>query len=95
MSSYVYILASAKNGTLYTGVTADLIKRMYEHKNKFVPGFAQKYSVGKLVYYETFNNIKNAIVREKHIKKWNREWKIKLIEQNNPQWKDLYQEILV
>jgi len=95
MSAYIYILASSKNGTLYTGVTTNLAKRAYEHKNKFVSGFTEQYGITKLVYYEILDDIANAIVREKHIKKWNREWKIKLIEQANPQWKDLYQEILV
>ncbi|MFA5270659.1 MAG: GIY-YIG nuclease family protein [Patescibacteria group bacterium] len=95
MSACVYILASSKNGTLYTGVTAALIKRVYEHKNKFVTGFAEHYGTTNLVYYEMFDDIENAIAREKHIKKWNRAWKIKLIEKTNPQWKDLYQEILV
>ncbi|MFH0905442.1 MAG: GIY-YIG nuclease family protein [bacterium] len=95
MPAYVYILASNKNGTLYVGVTADLAKRIYEHKSKLVPGFPERYNATSLVYYEIFDDIENAILREKHIKKWNREWKIKLIEQNNSQWKDLYQEILV
>jgi len=95
MSAFVYILASRKNGTLYTGVTAPLVKRVYEHKQKFVSGFAEKYNALNLVYYETFDDMENAILREKHIKQWNRAWKIKRIEKDNPQWKDLYQEILV
>ncbi|MFA5009748.1 MAG: GIY-YIG nuclease family protein [Patescibacteria group bacterium] len=95
MSAYVYILANGKNGTLYTGVTVPLVKRVYEHKSKFISGFAEQYNATDLVYYEIFDDIENAILREKHIKKWHREWKIKLIEKNNPQWKDLYQEILV
>ena len=95
MNAYVYILASSKNGTLYTGVTTQLTQRIYKHKNELTPGFSQKYKVKKLVYYEMFDDIENAILREKQIKKWNREWKIKLIEKQNPEWKDLYQEILV
>ena len=95
MSAYTYILSSNKNGTLYTGVTTDLIKRVYEHKQEFVSGFTEKYGVNKLVYYEIFDDVINAITREKRIKKWDRAWKVKLIEQNNPEWRDLYQEILV
>jgi len=94
MSYFVYILASKKNGTLYIGVTNDLIKRVWEHKNKFVDGFSEKYSVDKLVYYEIFEEIENAILREKRLKKWNREWKIELIESKNPGWNDLYFELI-
>lgn len=86
---YVYILASKKNGTLYIGVTDDLIKRVWQHKNKLVDGFTKKYNVGKLVYFEITNDIRSAIMREKRIKKWNRQWKIELIEKNNPGWEDL------
>ncbi len=93
MAAYTYILASKKNGTLYVGVTADVIKRVYEHKNKLVDGFTQKYSVDKLVYYETFDNIHDAIRREKCIKEWKRLWKLDLIEKRNPEWKDLYDTV--
>jgi len=87
---YVYILASKKNGTLYVGVTSDLIKRVYEHKEGFVEGFTKKYKVHYLVYYEDTNEINAALAREKQMKKWDRKWKIELIEKNNPEWRDLY-----
>jgi len=87
---YVYILASKRNGTLYIGVTGNLIKRVYEHKNGIVEGFTQKYNVHVLVYYEKYGNVRNAIKREKHLKKWNRKWKLNLIEKENPNWDDLY-----
>ena len=90
---YVYILASRKNGTLYTGVTNNLIKRVYEHKNNLIKGFTKKYHVHDLVYYEEYNDVIEAISREKQIKKWNRQWKIELIEKLNPDWKDLYIEL--
>lgn len=89
---YVYILASKKNGTLYIGVTNNLIKRIYEHKHGLVEGFTQSYAVNKLVYYEETPDIKSAISREKQMKKWYRKWKIELIEKENPKWKDLYEE---
>ena len=91
---YVYILASKRNGTLYIGVTADLIRRIYEHKNKFGEGFTQKYNVHDLVYYEVTESVEGAIAREKQLKKWNREWKVRLIEKGNPDWKDLYGGLL-
>jgi putative endonuclease len=91
---YVYILASKKIGTLYIGVTSDLVKRVYEHKHNLVEGFTQKYNVHNLVYYETTQNIESAITREKQLKKWNRKWKLELIEKQNPSWKDLYEEII-
>ncbi len=91
---YIYILASKKRGVLYIGVTNNLIKRIYEHKNDLVKGFTNKYHVHKLVYYETTEDVNSAITREKQLKKWKREWKIKLIEQNNPGWKDLYFELV-
>jgi len=91
---YVYILASKRNGTLYIGVTADLIRRIYEHKNKLVEGFTQKYNVHDLVYYEVTESVEGAIAREKQLKKWNREWKVRLIEKGNPDWKDLYGGLL-
>ena len=90
---YVYILNNKKNGVLYIGVTSDLVKRVHEHKNKAVDGFSKKYNTHKLVYYEIGNDIKEAILREKHLKKWNREWKINLIERMNPDWRDLYNDI--
>jgi putative endonuclease len=91
---YVYILASKKNGVLYTGVTNNLVKRVFEHKENLVEGFTKKYFVHKLVYFESTNSIESAIAREKQIKDWHRQWKIDLIEEKNPDWKDLYKEIL-
>jgi putative endonuclease len=91
---YVYILASEKNGTLYVGITSDLIKRIYEHKNNIVKGFTEKYKVHKLVYYEECNDIYEAIQREKQVKRWYRKWKIELIENFNPEWEDLYYKLL-
>ena len=91
---YVYILASKKNGTLYVGVTNDLVKRVYMHKQDYVEGFTKKYSIHKLVYYEITNDINSAIKREKCLKKWNRDWKIRLIEESNPHWEDLYKNII-
>ncbi|HHE31116.1 MAG TPA: GIY-YIG nuclease family protein [Chlorobaculum parvum] len=89
---YVYILASKRNGTLYTGVTNDLERRIYEHKNKLVPGFTSRYEVNKLVYFETCLEIQGAIIREKQIKGWTRKRKLALIEAANPEWKDLATE---
>ena len=94
MNYYVYILASTYNGTLYIGVTSDLVKRVWQHKEKLVKGFSKEYSVDKLVYYEECGDIKSAIQREKRLKKWNRLWKIRLIEENNLGWRDLYKELL-
>ena len=91
---YVYILASKRNGTLYIGVTNDLIRRVYEHRNDLVDGFTKKYQVHNLVYYEIYYDIYNAILREKRLKKWNRNWKIKLIEKQNPNWTDLYDSLI-
>ena len=91
---YVYILASKRNGTLYIGVTNDLIKRIYEHKNNLVEGFTKKYTVHKLVYYEETGDVNSAIKREKQIKKWNRKWKLELIEKKNPNWRDLYETLV-
>ena len=91
---YVYILASGRNGTLYIGVTNDLVKRVWQHKNNIIPGFTQKYNIHKLVYYEQTGNIESAITREKQLKKWNRDWKINLIEKSNCEWKDLYENII-
>jgi len=92
-NSYVYILASRRNGTLYIGVTSDLVKRVWEHKNKFIDGFTKEHGVDKLVYYCIFLDIKEAIKREKEIKKWNRSWKLRIIEEINPEWKDLYDDL--
>jgi putative endonuclease len=86
---YVYILSSKKYGTLYVGVTSNLERRIYEHKAELVDGFTKKYHVHELVYYEIHSDIYEAITREKQIKRWKRQWKIKLIEQNNPQWINL------
>lgn len=86
---FVYILASKKYGTLYTGVTSNLIHRIYQHKESLAEGFTKKYKIHHLVYYEICSDAYQAITREKRIKKWNRQWKINLIEQNNPQWLDL------
>lgn len=88
--SYTYILFSQRNGTLYIGVTNDLKRRVSEHKNRSVPGFTQKYGVDKLGYYEEYNDVRFAIEREKVLKGWKRERKIKLLESMNPTWKDLY-----
>ncbi|MBI4973064.1 GIY-YIG nuclease family protein [Candidatus Roizmanbacteria bacterium] len=90
----VYILSSQKNGTLYVGVTSNLVKRIWEHKNQKVEGFTKKYEVHHLIYYELHDNPESAIRREKQIKKWNRKWKLRLIEEKNPEWKDLYKDIL-
>jgi putative endonuclease len=92
-SYYVYILASQRNGTLYIGITNDLIKRVYEHKNNFVDGFTKKYKVHSLVHYERFDDVESAIIREKQLKKWNRKWKLELIERDNPDWRDLFDEL--
>jgi len=91
---YVYILASKRNGTLYIGVTNDLVKRVYEHKNGLVEGFTKEYGVDRLVYYEQTNDSYSAIEREKRMKKWKRQWKIELIEKFNPEWKDLYKDLI-
>ena len=91
---YVYLLASKRNGTLYIGVTSDLVKRVHEHKNNLVDGFTKKYNVHNLVYYEATEDINSAITREKQLKKWKRAWKIELIEKNNPGWRDLYFELI-
>jgi len=89
----VYILASQKNGTLYVGVTSNLVQRVWQHKNEVVEGFTSRYHVHLLVYFELHADMLSAIAREKQIKKWNRAWKIRLIEEGNPEWKDLYAEI--
>lgn len=91
--SYIYLLANKHNNVLYTGVTSDLIRRVYEHKNKLVKGFTQKYNVDRLVYYEACANIVMAIEREKQIKAWSRKKKDDLINTLNPEWDDLYRSI--
>ena len=90
---FVYILASSRNGTLYIGVTNDLYRRVAEHKNDVIVGFTKKYQVHSLVYFEPFNDIENAIKREKQLKRWKRLWKLKLIDQFNPEWQDLYNDL--
>ena len=94
MPAYVYILASQKNGTLYVGVTADLLKRVYEHKTKLADGFTKRYGVSHLVYYEVFDQMITAIEREKQLKRWHRAWKINLVESKNKNWDDLYSGLL-
>ena len=90
----VYIMASSRNGTLYIGVTSDLIKRAWQHKNEIIKGFTEKYTVHLLVWYEVHENMESAISREKALKKWNRIWKLRLIEQSNPDWQDLYEQLI-
>ena len=90
----VYLLASRRNGTLYVGVTSDLIKRVWEHKNHVVEGFTKKYRVDRLVWYELHQTMESAIGREKAIKEWKRAWKLALIEETNPEWNDLYEQLL-
>ena len=91
---FVYILASKRNSTLYIGMTSNLTKRVYEHKNDLVGGFTKKYNIHNLVYYEMTDDMGSALTREKQLKKWRRSWKIALIEKQNPGWKDLYYESL-
>ena len=91
---FVYILASKRYGTLYTGVTGDITGRIYEHKNNLLPGFTSRYGVHMLAWYEAHTDVHSAIEREKQIKGWNRDWKIRLIEKMNPEWADLYLRIL-
>jgi putative endonuclease len=91
---YVYILASARNGTLYIGMTNDIIRRVGEHRKEEVPGFTRTHHVHMLVYYEQGNTAGAAITREKQLKKWHRKWKLALIEKQNPEWKDLWDEIV-
>ena len=89
----VYLLASGRNGTIYTGVTSNLPKRIWEHKNDLVEGFTRKYGVHTLVWYELHDTMETAIQREKAIKNWKRAWKIEMIEKENPKWRDLYREL--
>ena len=91
---YVYILASAPNAILYVGVTSDLVRRIYEHRNGLVAGFIKTYSVKRLVYFERYDDIRLAIQREHNIKHWSRKWKVRLILANNPEWNDLYDSII-
>ena len=93
-SYYVYILASKPNGTIYIGMTDDLIRRVTQHKQGLVPGFTKTYGVKMLVYYEQTELVLSAIAREKQLKRWKREWKIRLIESINPEWKDLYEDLI-
>ncbi len=93
MNYCVYILASKRNGTLYIGVTSDLKKRVYQHKSNVLEGFTKKYGVHTLVYYVCGENVEAALTREKQLKKWNRKWKLRLIEKENPEWRDLYEEL--
>jgi len=90
---FVYILASQRNGTLYIGMTSDIAKRVWEHKEGIVRGFTKSYNVKNLVHYELFDDVRDAIEREKRLKKWNRQWKLNLIESNNPNWNDLYETL--
>ena len=92
---YVYILASRIGGTLYIGVTNDLVRRVHEHQTKVVKGFTSRYGVTRLVYFEIFGDVEQAILREKRLKKWERAWKVRLIEEKNPQWVDLYPSVAV
>lgn len=92
-SYYVYIITNYKNTTLYIGITNNLKRRIYEHKNKLIEGFTKKYNLGKLVYYEETNDVKSAIEREKKLKNWHREWKLNLIKSINKEFKDLYNDL--
>jgi putative endonuclease len=94
LPSYVYLLASRRHGTLYLGVTRDLVRRVHEHKSHVVPGFSARYRVDRLVWFEVYDDPVNAITREKELKKWRRDWKIRLIEEQNPDWRDLYAGIV-
>ncbi|MBI5129583.1 MAG: GIY-YIG nuclease family protein [Rhodopseudomonas palustris] len=94
MAYYVYLLANRKHGPLYVGVTNDLVRRVYEHRSKAVPGFTSRYNITRLVWFEVHDDPISAITREKEIKKWRRDWKIALIERDNPGWDDLYETIV-
>ena len=91
---FVYILASKRNGTLYIGVTNDLLRRVQEHKTGAVEGFSKRYGLSMLVHYEQTEGVQGALMREKQLKKWERKWKLRLIEETNPDWKDLYEELM-
>lgn len=90
---YVYLVASQKHGTLYLGVTNDLVRRVYQHKSKSIAGFTKRHNVTRLVWFEVYDDPANAITREKELKKWRRDWKVRLIEEENPDWFDLYPSI--
>ena len=94
MPYYIYFMSNQKYGVIYTGVTNELVRRAAEHRNKVKPGFAKKYNCTRLVYYEAYDDVRDAIHREKCVKEWKRAWKIELIEKENPEWLDLYEEIL-
>ena len=94
MTYYVYILANKPRGTLYVGVTNNLVRRVFEHKSKLINGFTERYDVNSLVWYEPSESIESAIAYEKKLKRWRREWKIEMIEKQNPEWRDLYQKII-
>ena len=91
---FTYIMTNRRNGTLYIGVTSDLIKRVWQHKEKLIDGFTKAYGTDKLVHYEQFHDINEAILREKRLKSWNRKWKLELIEKTNPNWRDLFEDLL-
>ncbi len=91
---YVYILTNKPMGTLYIGSTTDLVGRIWQHKNKSIPGFTSKYNIDKLVYYEWHDSLNDMVLRERQLKKWNRNWKYRLIIQKNPDWNDLYNDVL-
>ena len=93
MSYYVYLIASRKDGAIYLGVTNNIVRRIYEHRIKAVPGFASRYNITQLVWFEIYDDPISAISREKEMKKWKRDWKVALIEAQNPQWSDLYESI--
>ena len=93
-SYFVYILSNRRHGTLYTGVTNDLVRRVHEHRQGDVEGFTSRYGLKRLVWYEPFDDIEQAILREKRIKRWRRHWKIQLVEKRNPDWRDLWEEIV-
>jgi len=95
MSYYVYIIASRRDGAIYIGVTNNLVRRVYEHRIKAVPGFTSKYNITQLVWFEVYDDPVSAITREKELKKWKRTWKIQLIQAENPEWKDLYESICI
>lgn len=92
---YVYILATQRNGTFYVGLTTNLLKRVWDHKQDCIAGFTRKYGVHNLVYYEIFEDSENAARRERRLKKWNKLWKMRVIEEMNPEWKDLYETLMV
>jgi putative endonuclease len=95
MAYYVYILASRRDGAIYIGVTNDIVRRVYEHRIKAVPGFTSKYNITRLVWFEIYDDPISAISREKELKKWKRDWKVQLIEKDNPEWNDLYESICI